>query len=498
MRRAAFVFIGIILAVISCVTVERRTLLLDSMPAGYDFYLTLNPERIGMEEVLSNLAEGILPEEGNLLEIEDALGFDPLDWNGWVNALALDPEEEIGLIIDFDRDDVLLVAVYMSSSNTDAIERFYARITEHADDPEILFMESGSYTIAAIADSSAVLERFEESLGNGIDADESFNRFRHESSHCIPAAELYVRPGEISGQDAVESLFFTCSTDGTVLKSNLLVFIIDDDVIMYSSMIASEPNGGDANIPSDISGALRISFDMETLKSFIISEGLNKEMGPDMDIFGFDSMEELIDAFSGDTYFALNLENEEYTGVLEYGLTASDRIDTVLSNIYDLLVMSGGYDLMSFDFHGSTCYGIEGNIADGIDATEFGVLDDMLVVARGFTLQDVAEGISFENYIASSGLGMENSGGFMLIADMGPVAETLDLNRELNQEIDFDKIGYIGISVDVNDGLFVMNMALDTGEDNPFLFISDALVSAGSRMFIPRAAYPAEQNPPSD
>lgn len=495
MRRTAIGFIGIILPVlISCETMEHRPTLLDSMPAGYDVYLTFNPEEIGMEEVLSDLTDEISPLRENLVEVEDILGFTPLDWNGWVDALALDPEGEIGLIIDFNRNDVVLIAIYMSSSNTAVVEQYFIRITEHADDSEILITESGGYTIAVIAHSSTVLEQFEESLGIGIDSDESFNRFREKSSSDLAAAELFVRLGEFSGQDDIESLLITCSTDETILKLNLLVLITGDDAIRYSSIIASEPNGDDVNIPSDISGALRISFDMETLRSFILSEGLNREFEPGMEMFGFGSVEELLDAFSGDTYFALNLENDEYAGVLEYGLTATDAVDQMLSKIYSLFMMSGGYDLSSFDFQGSTCYGIKGYLADGIDATEFGVFDDMFVIACGFTLQDVAEGISFENYIASSGLRMENSGGLMLVADMEPIAAIMGLNSQLNQEIDFGNIGYIVLSAGVNDGLLVMNAALDTGEENPFLIISDVLISAGSRMLLPEPGHSTQQD----
>lgn len=495
MRRTAFRFIGIILPVlISCETNEHRPTLLDSMPEGYDVYLTFNPEEIGMEEVLSGLADGIYPLGENLVEVEDILGFTPLDWNGWVNALALGIDGEIGLIIDFDRNDIVLIAVYMSSDSTAVVEQFYTRITEHADDSEILFTESGGYTIAVIAHSSTVLEQFEESLGNRIDSDESFNRFREKSSSDLAAAELFVRLSEFSEQDDIESLLITCSKDGTILKLNLLALITGDDAIRYSSIIASEPNGDDVNIPSDISGALRISFDMETLKSFILSEGLNREFEPGMEMFGFGSVEELLDAFSGDTYFALNLENDEYAGVLEYGLTTTGAVDQMLSKIYNLFMMSGGYDLSSFDFQGSTCYGIKGYLADGIDATEFGVFDDMFVIAGGFTLQDVAEGISFENYIASSGLGMENSGGLMLVADVEPIAAIMGYNRQLNQVIDFGNIGYIALSVDVNDGLIVMNAALDTGEDNPFFVISNALVLAGSRMLLPEPGHSTQQD----
>ena len=59
--------------VTSCLDEERTESLLDSMPAGYDFYLTVNPREADLEELLSILSDSLNMDNIRIHEIEELL-----------------------------------------------------------------------------------------------------------------------------------------------------------------------------------------------------------------------------------------------------------------------------------------------------------------------------------------------------------------------------------------------------------------------------------------
>ncbi len=469
------------LIITSCLDEEQTESLLDSMPAGHDFYLTVNPREADLEELLSILSDSLNMENIQINEIEEILGLYPLDWSGWVEALALRPDSDIGLVMDLHPDDMGVLYIILPSEDPAGVESFFSGIFNRLDgfDSDLRFTESGGYTIVTVSENTIEHSLF--ALDSGIRNDDDYVRLQENATMHNTALVLYAELDNFIGAEGTESVLFTCTVDNSVLKLALNISFEDDDITVFTSMLAPSANAGDILIPPDITGILRISLNMQNVKDFLYSHGIDREVDPGLEDLGFPSFEELLDSFSGDIYLGLSLAEDSHAGFLQFGIRDQEAIDRTLYFIYTAIAGFSDPGMTTFDLNGHRCYRVSGDPSMGIDFIEFGIIDDMIIMTSGFTLEDIAAGISFNDYIRRNGLGMDNETSILLASEIEPIAINRDLPAAMRRTASISGITRFAASVDMDNDVMMISAAMEFSEGNPIQHIVRAVVSAGFR-----------------
>ena len=467
------------LIITSCLNEESAESLLDSMPSGHDFYVTVNPREADLEELLSIMSDSLNLDEIQIRDIEQILGFFPLEWNGWVDALALRPENDIGLSMDRSGgDDVGIINIILPSDDPAVVEEFFSGISNRVEefDSRLSFTESEGYTIVTISRSTEEHSLFV--LDSGIRNDEDYIKLRGSDTIHDAALVLYVKPVDFLDMEGIGSILFTCTIDNSILR---LAFDIsyEGDVQRFTSMLAPCPNAGDISIPPDVTGILRISLNMQNVKDYLYFMGIDREFEPGIEDFGFSSFEELFDSFSGDIYFGFNLTGNSHAGFLQLGIRNPEAIDRMLYFIYTTVAGFSDPGMTSFDLDGHRCYRVSGNPSQGIDFIEFGIINDMVVISGDYTLEDIEGGTSFSDNIRSKGLGVSNETSVLLTSEMEPFSINRDLPDEMRRAADHSDISRLAASVDVESEIVRISAALEFSGGNPIQHILLTVISAG-------------------
>ncbi|MCK5115852.1 MAG: hypothetical protein KAR44_04585 [Candidatus Aegiribacteria sp.] len=468
-----------VLMITSCLNEESTESLLDSMPAGHDFYLTFNPEEADIEELLLILSDSLNSDDIRIREIEEILGFFPLEWSGWVDALALRHGSDIGLTVDRHRDDIAVLNLILPSEDPVEVERFFTGISNRIEefDSRLSFTESEGCTIVTISQSAEEHSLFV--LDSGIRNYGDYIRLRGSAAIHDAALMLYAKPDDFLDTEGIGSILFICTVDNSILRLTLDISFESDDVMTFTSMLAPSPNSGDIFIPSDVTGMLRISLNMQSVKDFLYSQGIDREFEPGIEDFGFSSFEEFIDSFSGDLYFGFELTEYSHAGFLQFGIRDPEAIDRMLYFIYTAVAGFSDPGMTTFDLDSHRCYRVSGNPSMGIDSIEFGIINDMVIISGDFTLKDIAGGISFSDLIRRNGLGMDNETSVLLTSETEPFSVNRDLPMEMRKTADLSSITRFAASADVDGNIISVTAALEFSEGDPIQRIFQTVVSSG-------------------
>jgi hypothetical protein len=497
--RIPIVFLTVLFVLASCGEEKHQPALLDEMPAGYDVYVTCSPSEIGIETVLETV--GGLAEESHrqpAAPVADVLGFDPFLWEGWVDALALDTAGEVGLVVGLDNDEPQLIALFIPSSDPDRIREFVETVMTQLPGDEVtpLVIESGSHVVLAMAGDQSPLDDFRELLETPLSSDQEFSELRVNSLARVPAGEMYVHGGFLSREGEIETLLVTCFREESSLGFQFLVRTMNVEAIESGSVIAGSPNGSSRNIPEDATAAVRVSMDIDAIK-----EMMEEYMPPDAQMgvamLGLDSMDDLFDIFSGDAWMAIRTDGSSYAGVITYGLADTGAFSDLLQKMSGMMGMSG-QGMSTFQFQGNTCYRIDADIVEGIRSIEIGIVDDAMVVAGGYTLEDVADGITFEDYIDRTDLDMSDEGGFAFAADLGEIASVYGLNSETGDMLDLENFGYLALTGSVDGSLFSLTGSVDFGSGNPFAVLADIFATAAMARMTGQMMYTVPDTSPTE
>jgi hypothetical protein len=491
--RLSVIVAASLLVLAACGQERHEPGLLDAMPAGYDVYVTFSPSQVGIAEVLDNV-KGFLSESGQQLPvpIDAALGFDPFQWIGWEDALSLDPQGEMGLVVGFDGDEPYVIALFLSSTDADRVEGFVDAIRAAAPDMDatVKVITAGDYVVLAAAPEQAVVDDFEASLSTSLTSDEDFAELRGLSVTCVPAVEVYATGSTLAGEGEIDEVLMTFYTEEASLGFQFLVRTFNTEVIESSTMLAQNPNGGSARIPGDAIGAVRVSMDIDKVKE-MTAEYIPPDAQMGVAMLGFESIDDMFDMFTGDAWFALRTDGREYAGMVAYGLADKGALDDMLTRMSGMMGMSG-QGFSSFQFQGHTCYSVDVDLVEGISSLEMGIVGDAMVVAGGYTLQEVADGITFTDYMRQNGLGVPDEGGFALAADLGGLAGAYGLNEASGNVADFEEFGFLALSGSTDRAIFQMRGSVNFGSGNPFAVIADMIAS----MAIARMHYPVVTQAP--
>ena len=136
--------------------------------------------------------------------------------------------------------------------------------------------------------------------------------------------------------------------------------------------------------------------------------------------------------------------------------------------------------MTSFELDGHRCYRVSGNPSMGIDSIEFGIINDMVVISGDFTLEDIAGGISFSDYIRRNGLDMDNETSVLLTSETEPFSVNRDLPTAMRRAADHSGITCLAASVDVDSDIVRIKAAMEFPGGNPIQQILRTIVSAGA------------------
>ncbi len=444
--RFSIIALAVLLIIASCGQEKHEPALLDSMPTGYDIYVTFRPSEIDADAILSNIKE--IVEQAQLqmpFPVAGVLGFDPFDWDAWVSTFALDPEGEIGLVVALADDEPELIALFIPSTDADKVQGFIDDMISQAPDMEAipLITESVGYVVLAGAPRQSILDEFEASLGTYVGTDEIYAELREQSVSCTPAIEVFISAAVLA-ESELEAMLVTCFSVESSLSIQFISSMYNMQALEYAALISPESSGNSMKIPADATGAMHVSADMAVIKEMMTANlPQDAQMGAAM--LGFESINDIMDIFSGDAWFALQTDGDTYSGMVAYGLSDQGALHELLGNLSGMMGMAGE-DCTSFQFQGNTCFRIDvGGLAD-IESVEIGVVNDVFVVAGGYTLQNVSDGVTFDSYLERTGLDIEDEGGFALAADLGALAAAYDLNTETDNFVDFNEFGFVTVS----------------------------------------------------
>ncbi len=462
------------------------------MPAGYDIYITFSPSEIDADAILSSIEESKAQAHQQMpWPVAGILGFDPFDWDAWIETFALDPNGEIGMVIALADDEPELIAFFLPSTDADKVRGFVDDLIAQAPDMDAftLITESESTVILAIAPEQSILDEFDTSLGETIETDENYSVLREQSAPGTPGMEVFIDAAVLSDSE-LEGILVTCFPVDSRLTLQFITQMTGVEGLEYASIVSQEPGGNIMKIPADATSAMHVSFDMAAIKEMVTgSLPPDAHMGAAM--LGFESFDDIIDIFSGDAWFALHTDGERYSGMIAFGLSDTGALLELLESLTGLMGMSGE-EYNSFQFQGNTCLSIDvGNLA-GIETIEIGIVDDVFVVAGGYTLQEVADGITFDDYLELTGLDITDEGGFALAADLGALADAYDLNSEMDNIIDFDEFGFVSMSGISNGDISQFQVSIDFGTGNPFVAITNTVTMMAYPRFSDANAVPVQ------
>lgn len=480
MKRASWIPGGLLL--LSAVTSScgpapaDESALLETLPGGHDLYLSFRPEEIGMERLLASLGRSLPGGTDDPVGDPGALGFDPFDWSEWSERLALDGSREIGLIVDFDSGEAVLVALYLPSSDPGAVERLFSGLAGGTDGFEgvIGFRRAGDWTVAIRAADPETLDGFETAGGPDLTADPEYARLTEIADGVPRVLSLYAGAGASADGSGLRGVLLLAGSDGARLDLRILTDFREEVVGEYTALLAEGPRGADVRLPGSPGCAVRLSLDMDAVEGLLASTGLDRELGQGLGMFGFETLEELLALFDGDIHLGVRLTGDVYEGVLELGLLDPAGMQRLLGVLHGMAT-AAGEGPETFEQDGSTCYRMESPGTGGAERLEIGVLDDRLVIAGGVTLAEVSGGPGFRAVLEESGLGIPDEGGLLFVADPALLGPMTSIDRVPGAGEALAGIGRIGGSLRTAGGLIDLRLTLLTEGEEPFVALAEAV-----------------------
>ncbi|MFO8184836.1 MAG: hypothetical protein R6U39_11795 [Candidatus Aegiribacteria sp.] len=459
---------------------ERGTteLLLDRMPSGYAACITFDPSETGMTELLDMLADSY-GADMDLREAQAALGFSPLDWEGWSSNLSLREGEELGILLGTTGGDPDIVVLYLPSNDRDKVDGIFQAARTQGG-LEVVCEQDGNYVTVAMARRSNEMQAFREAAGSPLRENGRFSDLRSRiGGFDAPAVEVWVDGSQLPDTRGMNALLASISARNGTLMFRWAAGIERSEFEEMAELTGDGPSG-DATFPHDALGAFRITLDPNVLGGMLEGQVPSDALMA-LGVLGFSSADELLAMFSGDVWFAMTAEGGGYSGAISLGLKDLDAAGEFMTQLTALAGMAGAGDgVRTFSFSGSQALEIQGESIPGVDGIQIGIVGGSLVAAGGWTLQQVEDGDEFSAMLEGSGLDMNDQGPFVMYLDIGRLAENLGLEREPGLPGP-GSMGALAFSSSLTEGSVAVGAgALDTGSENPFLFIIGILTRLGS------------------
>ena len=478
---------------------KREETLLDAMPEGYSLYITFTPSGIGLEEILDKIGDA-LENSGEMTEEASAvLGFSPLDFEEWEDALALRTDEEIGILVAVQNDDEEpeMMAFFVPSDDLDKVEAVFSLAEEQGGMKTEFFQWNENYTVAVIAEETDIIDDFEKDIDAPLSADETFSAMREHMSTDKPMLEMYLDGSDFTEMEELEAVMLASYVEESYSSFNCLIQSNNVEIAQAMSLLGEKP-GEDLLVPRGAQAAFQISFNMDAVAD-MAAENMNSDARTGIGILGFSSIEEMMSIFSNEALMAFGAEDGEYAGTIVYGLDDSDAAADLMDKLVGFAGMAGEEGIETFEFDGNQAIVIDAEIVEGIDRIEVGIAGNAMVVTGGFSLQDYSDGERFSSMFKTRSGNLEDKGSFALVADVGAISRTFDLEGETDGMINLDDFGWFSLTGGVTEeGYLNFAGSLDVGSGNPFVTMAELAILTGMRSYHSFNSEVIEMPPPEE
>ncbi len=460
---------------------KARPGLLGEMPAGLDFYLAFSPEGLGLSEALESLREAGLEGSNELAMAGAALGIDPLSWDDWVEATGLDPQGEIGFAGYMSQGEISAMALFLPVSDPAALESFLEAAPEESG-VRLSEWTDGMWALLA-SDVPQQLETIAEAAEGGrrLAEDEDFALLWDALSAGQSDAYVYVRT---HGQPELQAVLLALEEEGGVARAAAAALPSGPQFAQSLDVLARGPAGTEPGLPPDVDIVVRSTADMGA-----VAEMAEDRMPPDasqgLNMLGFDSMEDMLSMFSGDSWGAVDLSGGSVRGLAVIGLDDPEAMEGFLGRLSGFAAM-GDQQVDRIQGAGVSGYSIP--ISSGSDSwpLEVGVSGSALYVLYGYSLQDAPGWSSTPG--AEDALGIDHGAPVFVSGD---ISEIRDHIPEDGEGI-LPNADRFALSIRSEGDAAVMEGALDTGEERAFVAVAQAAFTTGMRVYEARITPPEE------
>lgn len=455
--------------------------LLGEMPAGLDFYITFRPEEVGVSHILTSLGESGLDRIDELALVGAALGVDPLSWEGWVEAAGIDPEGEIGVAGYLSGGGSSAAAVFLPVADPSALESLRAaavpdagmRVSEWRDGMWVLYASRLPQQLEMMADAVEAGERLADT--------DDFTRLWDALDPGEADIYLYARTHD---RPELDALLLALEEEGSVARGAAAALPSGDRFSQSLEVMSRGPAGHRPGLPPDVDVVVRSTVDMGAAIDMA-----EDRMPPDAEqglaMLGFDSVEDMLSMFSGDSWAAVDLSGDRVRGMGAIGLDDPSAMEGFLRRLSGFAAM-GEQGIDRIQSGGVSGYSIPVSSVPGSLPLEVGVSGSALYILYGYSLED--------SPAWSSAPGPEEALG---VDEGAPVFISGDLSG-LRRHVPGDtgdmlpEAGRFALSIRSEGNAAVLEGALDTGEERAFAAIVGAAFTTGMRL------YEARVNPPEE
>lgn len=396
----------------------KDTGLIGRLPAGYDAYITIDPDGADLPGILSVLGDD-LPEHQLRDIAETDLGFDVFQWDEWTDELGIEPGE-IGIVGK--GEDMDFLAFFFPCGDGEKLRDF---VREAGGEDEAEFLRMDEYTVVVIEwENSRQLADFEDVLsGTTLAGDEAFAPLIEQAGLDSPAL-AFAFSGDIT---EVPVMGFVASGENTRLRLSAL--IDDEEFLGYAGAFGEGLQSRSIMLPENTMAAVRTTMDMEWLAEEYGNMGSEAaEMEAALPFIGFSTMEEFIAVFTGDFCLALTeMELDEFgepeggAGIMAISLADPDKLQSTLDMI------SAFTDGRRENMGDYTAYMIE----SGSDVIWYFITDGVLYVSFSVSPEEVTGGVRATDFFSGTA-----SDGFMGgAANPEMIVEGLSLDSETEEAI---------------------------------------------------------------
>lgn len=444
----------------------RDPQLLGRMPSGLDFYLTVSQEEAGVAGILESLDDAGLRTSPEWSAAAASLGMDPLSWDDWVSSMGLDPTDEIGLAGYMGGDVPSALVVFLPVSDSNRLEAFVSAIP--GDAPlQLRSWREGWWAMYA-SEVPQQLEMIVEEVEGGrtLADDEDFQRLWSGVSRRQASVYAYLR---MPAREELETLLLAAGAEGTVASASIAMVPSDPAAAEGLEVMRRGPAGSVPGLPDDVDMVLRSTVDMDR-----VTEMAEGQLPPDaqqgLAMMGFDSVEDMLAMFSGDSWMAVDLSGSNVRGLAVVGLRDASAMEGLLSRVSGFAAM-GGQEIGTVSGGGVTGYSIPMAGSGGAWPLEIGVAEGALYVLYGYSLSD-AGGWSAPD--EEDALGVDHGAPVFAFGDLR------GLRRHLPGGAGdiLPEAGGIAMSISSDGEALVVEGALETGSSTPLAAIAAAAYSA--------------------
>ncbi|MBN1434500.1 hypothetical protein JW921_07040 [Candidatus Fermentibacterales bacterium] len=470
-RWFAVVSLVVPMLVCSCGGPEEEPTLLDVMPEGYDVYVVADLSGMDAGALMQRVRSMNLVPESDLESFEDYVGFDPLDWEGWLDFFSLDGAGELGLVLEMGHsEEPEVIALYLPTQALREVEENMEQLLPGELGLEVF--QSGGHVVLAMGERDDDVEDFRddvESASRPLSEEPGYARFRGLAGMAGADLMIYGMPPASEG---VSAFLLSAGCDGPAISYRMAADVTDPDFAEVAPFLESPGSGGRLLVPGGTIAVARLCVDMEPIAASVGSE-LPPEALMGLAMMGFESLEDFVGLFRGDVCVSLTgMRDGVPSGCLAIGLNDEAAAEQLLETLSGLASGAGAVELERFEFGGRFALAVD---ADGLQI-QAGLHDGALYLTVGGTLEDLeSDGTDLPSLARDFGLDAVDDGSAFILVGSGERLAGLTQDLE-GADVILGRIGAFEASLGVSEGTLTHEATIVfSGDEDAWMSVFDIL-----------------------